>query len=409
MIDPALARSSRARPGLRPEHQLLHVERHRKSVRHGDDRRLSRALRAARRRRRRQRQRCRTQAASRGCTSARTFTISTGSIRALSAERAARHERAGTAGREPSKGLPVTIDRTHSTSGSGIATDVGVSAVVGQWQAGSASTASAITSTWTRRGTHELRTRQSFRGGEFNDLPTMPVADVRVELPVDTRANASYNIGNLDGHHGIRPRLQRHVVPRRRRTAPRPHTASRRRPLHQGALGADRRRGLQLHRSLRRSMSACSARARISSGSVTSRSPCRCGSWRRIPEVATAFDTTQERDRVVSRRRRCEVRPRCRREVQRRAPACRRGAVNQPPVHERLHVPAVRSAGQEVRDEHHAAGPRHLEQPAGECGGDRRAQVIEQAGRVDEVELAGFTLPGENLADRSLAWTPNRA
>ena len=32
-----------------------------------------------------------------------------------------------------------------------------------------------------------------FAGGEFNDLPTIPVDDVRVELPVDVRGNGSYN------------------------------------------------------------------------------------------------------------------------------------------------------------------------------------------------------------------------
>ena len=34
-----------------------------------------------------------------------------------------------------------------------------------------------------------------FAGGEFNDLPTVPVGDVRVELPVDVRGNASYDAG----------------------------------------------------------------------------------------------------------------------------------------------------------------------------------------------------------------------
>ena len=49
-IDPALAAGvCEPDAGLRPEHQLLHVEQHREPVRHGDHRRVSRPLRLVRR------------------------------------------------------------------------------------------------------------------------------------------------------------------------------------------------------------------------------------------------------------------------------------------------------------------------------------------------------------------------
>jgi hypothetical protein len=93
----------------------------------------------------------------------------------------------------PALGLPVTIDRTHSTSGSGVATDVGVSVVVGPWQAGLGVNGIGNHITWSGAEHTRYVLDSLFAGGEFNDLPTTSVDDVRVELPVDTRANASYN------------------------------------------------------------------------------------------------------------------------------------------------------------------------------------------------------------------------
>jgi len=76
--------------------------------------------------------------------------------------------------------------------------------------------------------------------------------------------------------------------------------------------------------------------------------------------------------------------------------------VDQPPAHERFHVAAISDRTEEVRNEHHAAWLRHLEHAARERGRNRRAQVVEQPGRVDKIELPQSDLPGEHLTDGSL-------
>jgi hypothetical protein len=90
-----------------------------------------------------------------------------------------------------------------------------------------------------------------FSGGEFQDLPTVPVGDVEVELPVDVRANAAYNFDQStvitefgNGYNGTtfrvgyEHRLDRVPLPRRG-------------ALHQGALGTERRRRIRFVAGLR--------------------------------------------------------------------------------------------------------------------------------------------------------------
>jgi len=86
-----------------------------------------------------------------------------------------------------------SIDRTNSTSGSGLAVDVGASVVVGRWQVGVGVNGIANRITWTDAEQTHYELDTLFTGGEFNDSPSVPVGDVRVELPVDTRGNVSYN------------------------------------------------------------------------------------------------------------------------------------------------------------------------------------------------------------------------
>jgi hypothetical protein len=86
-----------------------------------------------------------------------------------------------------------SIDRTNSSSGTGFAVDVGVAAVVGRWQAGVGVNGIGNRITWTGAEQTHYAIDSLFQGGEFNDSPSIPVADVRVELPVDTRGNVSYN------------------------------------------------------------------------------------------------------------------------------------------------------------------------------------------------------------------------
>ena len=93
------------------------------------------------------------------------------------------------------KGLPVVIPRTTSGSGTGFAIDAGAAAVVGPWEFGLGVNGIANRIDWKDVERTNYVLDSLFSGGEFIDLPTVPVGDVRVELPVDVRANAAYDPG----------------------------------------------------------------------------------------------------------------------------------------------------------------------------------------------------------------------
>ena len=95
----------------------------------------------------------------------------------------------------PALGLPVTITRTTSGSGTGIAVDVGASAIVGRWELGVGINGIGNRINWTDVERTNYVLDSLFTGGEFNDFLTVPVDDVRVELPVDVRGNAAYDSG----------------------------------------------------------------------------------------------------------------------------------------------------------------------------------------------------------------------
>jgi hypothetical protein len=94
---------------------------------------------------------------------------------------------------DPTKGLPVTIQRTNSSSGSGFALDAGMSAVIDRWELGVGVNGIANRINWSEVESTNYVLDSLFNGGEFQDLPTVAVDDVRVELPVDVRANGAYN------------------------------------------------------------------------------------------------------------------------------------------------------------------------------------------------------------------------
>ena len=93
----------------------------------------------------------------------------------------------------PRLGLPVTIVRSTSSSGRGFAIDTGVAAIINRWEVGFGVNGIANRIEWSdvERTTYALDSL--FSGGEFVDLPTVPVADTRMELPVDVKGNAAYN------------------------------------------------------------------------------------------------------------------------------------------------------------------------------------------------------------------------
>jgi len=95
----------------------------------------------------------------------------------------------------PAKGLPVTIDRTTATSGHGFAIDTGVAAVINKWELGLGVNGIANRINWSDVERTSYALNSLFTGGEFVDGPTLPVADTRVELPVDVQTHAAYNAG----------------------------------------------------------------------------------------------------------------------------------------------------------------------------------------------------------------------
>ena len=96
---------------------------------------------------------------------------------------------------DASKGFPVTITRTTSGEGNGFAIDAGVAAVLGNWELGVGVNGIANRIDWTGVERTRYVLDNLFAGGDFLDLPTVPVDDTRVELPVDVRTHVAYNAG----------------------------------------------------------------------------------------------------------------------------------------------------------------------------------------------------------------------
>jgi hypothetical protein len=88
---------------------------------------------------------------------------------------------------------PVQIGRNHSSSGRGLAIDVGVGVVAGPLEAGFGINGIANRIDWTEveRTTYSL-TNVFLGNGRFAESLARPVGDVRMELPLDYRANAGY-------------------------------------------------------------------------------------------------------------------------------------------------------------------------------------------------------------------------
>ena len=93
----------------------------------------------------------------------------------------------------PALGLPVTIVRNASSSGSGFAVDVGAAAVINSWELGLGVNGIGNRIDWSDVERTPYALNSLFTGGEFVDFPTTPVADARVELPVEVRGNVAYH------------------------------------------------------------------------------------------------------------------------------------------------------------------------------------------------------------------------
>ena len=73
--------------------------------------------------------------------------------------------------------------------------DAGAAVIVGRWEIGLGVNGIGNRINWTGLERTQYVLDSLFSGGEFNDLPAVPVDDLTVELPVDVRGNASYDAG----------------------------------------------------------------------------------------------------------------------------------------------------------------------------------------------------------------------
>lgn len=87
---------------------------------------------------------------------------------------------------------PLAISRIHATSGSGAAIDVGVGAVLDHVEFGFGINGIGNHLDWTNAERTSFTISSLLSGGEFVESPTVPVGEVRVELPVDYRGHAAY-------------------------------------------------------------------------------------------------------------------------------------------------------------------------------------------------------------------------
>lgn len=90
---------------------------------------------------------------------------------------------------------PLLVTRTAATSGAGMAVDVGVGAVVNHWEfwVGANGIANRIDWTGVERTTY-FHTDLLTGSGDLTEGATVPLGDVRVELPVNYRAHVGYDV-----------------------------------------------------------------------------------------------------------------------------------------------------------------------------------------------------------------------
>jgi len=86
----------------------------------------------------------------------------------------------------------VTITRTSTSSGTGFAIDMGVAAIVDRWEVGLGVNGIGNRINWTDVEQKGYNLNSLFLGGDFIEQPTVHLADLRVELPVDVRAHGAY-------------------------------------------------------------------------------------------------------------------------------------------------------------------------------------------------------------------------
>jgi len=87
---------------------------------------------------------------------------------------------------------PVAVGRLYSTSGQGFGIDVGVGAVIDEWEFGFSANGIANRIDWddVTRTTYTLQ--NLLTGGDFQESVNVPLGTTRIELPVDYRGNVAF-------------------------------------------------------------------------------------------------------------------------------------------------------------------------------------------------------------------------
>jgi hypothetical protein len=90
---------------------------------------------------------------------------------------------------------PLFVSRTQSDSGTGMAIDVGVGAVINNWELGMGANGIGNFIDWTdaERTSYFHANLLAGEGDLIEGVP-VPVGEIRVELPIDYRANVGYNV-----------------------------------------------------------------------------------------------------------------------------------------------------------------------------------------------------------------------
>ena len=96
---------------------------------------------------------------------------------------------------DPFLSPPLLITRTNASSGTGMAVDAGVGAVVNHWELGFGVNGIGNRIDWTDvERTMYFHANLLTGSGDLIKTPPLPIGDVRVELPVDYRANVGYDV-----------------------------------------------------------------------------------------------------------------------------------------------------------------------------------------------------------------------
>jgi hypothetical protein len=104
-------------------------------------------------------------------------------------------DRAGLLTVNPLLPPPLFVTRTNAETGTGMAVDIGVGAVINHWELGFGANGIGNRIDWSDVAQTSYFHSSLLTGdGDLTEGVPVPVGDVRVELPIDYRANVGYDV-----------------------------------------------------------------------------------------------------------------------------------------------------------------------------------------------------------------------